>query len=54
LSSVSNGADNFFITKTDADYGPPVPIPLPAAVWAGLALMGGVITKRVINRRQNT
>jgi hypothetical protein len=48
-------ADKINLNNVDFDlcaFGQPTPIPLPAAAWAGMALMGGVGLSKL--RRRGT
>ena len=42
FSPVNDGSDNFFFTTSDGGTPPPPPVPLPAAAWSGLSLLGGM------------
>lgn len=46
FSNATDGSDNFWLTAAGA---PPV-VPLPAAVWSGMALMGAIGAYRVRRR----
>lgn len=46
ISNATDGPDNFFFTKVDQV----TPVPLPAAVWSGMLLMGGIGAYRARRR----
>jgi hypothetical protein len=53
VSDANSGADNFFVARSpNLTVRPPV-VPLPAAAWSGLALMGALAIAGKIRKRRD-